>query len=88
MAYERFLGAFDSISEYFLTILEFFQDLPDLIEGFFSSFFSDIKTIINKIEPTEKLNSIGNTLKGFGDNVKDTVGGVIDDAENWLDEVF
>jgi hypothetical protein len=34
------------------------------------------------------LNSIGNTLKGFGDNVKDTVGGVIDDAGDWLGDIF
>jgi hypothetical protein len=34
------------------------------------------------------LNSSGNTLKGFGDNVNDTFEGVIDDAEDWLDDVF
>jgi hypothetical protein len=43
MAYDWILRAFDLISEYFATVLEFFEDLPDVIEGFFSSFFVECK---------------------------------------------
>jgi hypothetical protein len=34
-AYNWILGAFDSISEYFVQVLEFFEDLPEVIEEFF-----------------------------------------------------
>jgi hypothetical protein len=83
-AYDWLLSSFDSISSFFVEIMDFFEDLPDLIEGFFSSFFLDIKGILDKIDPTEKLNSLGNTLQGFASNAKDAVGGVVDDAGDWL----
>jgi hypothetical protein len=60
-AYDWLLSSFDSISGFFVEIMDFFEDLPDVIEGFFSSFFLDIKGILDKIDPTEKLNSLGNT---------------------------
>jgi hypothetical protein len=78
-AYDWPLSSFDSISGFFVEILDFFEDLPDVIEGFFSSFFLDIKGILDKIDPTEKLNSFGNTLQGFASNAKDAAGGVVDD---------
>jgi hypothetical protein len=42
MAYERMMSAFEIIKEHFVDILEFFEDPPDIIKGFFSSFFGDI----------------------------------------------
>jgi hypothetical protein len=38
MAYEWLVNAFGSISEYFGVVLEFFEDLPEVIEGFFLLF--------------------------------------------------
>jgi hypothetical protein len=46
------VSAFEYIKEYFVDMLEFFEELPVLIEGFFSSFFRDIKHIQEKIDPT------------------------------------
>jgi hypothetical protein len=58
------------------------------MEGFFSSFFADRKNILYKIDPTEKLESMGNTLKGFAGNAKDAIGDVVNDAGDWLDDTF
>jgi hypothetical protein len=74
-------------------VREFFEDLPDIIEGFSSSFFCDIKTILEKIDPPEKINSIGTSMKvlrgdlkdyasGAHDKVKDTAGGLSDTDGN------
>jgi hypothetical protein len=37
-AYNWILGSFESISEYFVQVLEFFEDFPEVIEGFFPLF--------------------------------------------------
>jgi hypothetical protein len=90
MSNEWIASAFERIKEYFVDILEFFEDMPDIIEGFFSSFFGDIKQILEKIDSTEKLNSIGNSMKGSGEDlkvfasetfgkVKDGPGGILND---------
>jgi hypothetical protein len=47
-----------------------------------------MKNILDKIDPTEKLNILGNTLKGFAENAKDTIGDAFDDADDWLDDTF
>jgi hypothetical protein len=33
---------------------------------------------LDKINPTEKLNSIGNSIKSFGDGIKGTTSGAVD----------
>jgi uncharacterized protein YpuA (DUF1002 family) len=54
LAYQWIVNSFDSIKEFFLEILDFFQELPNVIEGFFSSFFGYRKGILEKIDPPEK----------------------------------
>jgi hypothetical protein len=78
------VDSFDSIKVFFVGLLDFFEELPDMIEGFFSSFYEDIKRIIEIINPTEKLNSIGNSVKGFGDTLKNFGSGVLDDVKDGI----
>jgi hypothetical protein len=70
-----------------VTGLEFFENLPDVIKGFFSSFFVDIKSILDKIDPTEKLNSIGSTLKGFASDTVDKAKKVVGDAGDFVGDL-
>jgi hypothetical protein len=49
MAYEWIFSAFENIKEYFVLVFEFFEDPPYIIEGFFSSFFVDIKQILKRL---------------------------------------
>jgi hypothetical protein len=88
MAYEWIVNAFESIKEFFVEILDFFEELPDVIEKSLSSFFKDIKGILEMIDPTEKLNSIDNSMKGFEEDLKNFGSGVYDKVKNGIDNVI
>jgi hypothetical protein len=81
IAYNWIITSFEDIKEYFVVVLEFFEYLLDVIEGFFSSFFGDIKQILEKIDPIEKLNSIGNSMKDFDEDLRDFASGTFDTAK-------
>jgi phage-related protein len=82
LAYQLIVDSFDRIKEFFVEILDFFEELPDIIEGFFSSFFSDIKGLIEMIDPTERLKSIGNSISDCGSDLKNFGSNVFDDVKD------
>jgi hypothetical protein len=84
IAYQWIVNSFASIKGVFVEILDFFEELPDIIEGFFSSFFAYIKGIIEIIDHTEKLNSICNSMKSFGDDLKNFGSGILDDVKDGI----
>jgi hypothetical protein len=42
-------------------------EFPAILEGFFSAFFWEITEVFSTIDQTEKPESLGNILKGFGE---------------------
>jgi hypothetical protein len=52
-------------------ILDFVEELPEMIEEFFASALGDIEQVVSSLNPKEAVEGFGETLKGYGSSILD-----------------
>jgi hypothetical protein len=57
--------AFEDVVKYMVQILDFVEEILEVIEEFFVSAFRDIKEVISSLNPKETVEGFGKTLQGF-----------------------
>jgi hypothetical protein len=68
--YQWATEAFEDVVEYMGQILDFVEELPEVIEEFFVSAFGDIEQVVSSLNPKETVEEFGKTLQGFGNDIR------------------
>jgi hypothetical protein len=69
--YQWVTEAFEDVVEYMGQILDFADELPEMIEEFFFSAFCDIEQVVPSLNPKAAVEDFGETLKGYGNSIFD-----------------
>jgi predicted PurR-regulated permease PerM len=67
--YQWVTKAFEDVVEYMGQILDFVEEIPEVMEEFFVSAFGDFEQVISSMNPKETVEGFGKTLQGFGNDI-------------------